>query len=279
MKQEFNDRADIRRFEQFLLTEEKSKATIEKYMRDVRCFLSFLEDKRLYKEAVIAYKEHLTARYAPASVNSMLVALNCFLRFTGRQDCCVKLLKIQRQIFCREDKELSAREYRRLVKAAQGTRLSLVLQTICGTGIRVSELQYITVEAVRAGKAVVNCKNKTRVIFIPTSIQKLLRPYIKKSGITAGSVFVTRSGKPLNRRNIWRDMKALCKRAGVSQDKVFPHNLRHLFARTFYSVDKDIVRLADLLGHSSVDTTRIYTMETGNEHRLRLERVKKLLMT
>ena len=157
--------------------------------------------------------------------------------------------------------------------------MSLVIQTICGTGIRVSELQYITVESVRIGKAVVNCKNKTRVIFIPTPIQKLLKPYIKKSGIAAGAIFVTRSGKPLNRRNIWRDMKALCQRADVSPNKVFPHNLRHLFARTFYSLEKDIVRLADLLGHSSVNTTRIYTIETGNEHRLRLERVEKLLLS
>lgn len=163
--------------------------------------------------------------------------------------------------------------------AAGNSRLSLVIQTICGTGIRVSELQYITVEAVRAGRAVVNCKNKTRVIFIPASLQKLLHLYIKKSGISAGTVFVTRNGKPLNRRNIWRDMKALCQQAGVSPNKVFPHNLRHLFARTFYQVEKDIVRLADLLGHSSIDTTRIYTIETGNEHRQRMERVEKLLMT
>ncbi len=162
---------------------------------------------------------------------------------------------------------------------AGNTRIASVLRTLCGTGIRVSELPYITVEAVKAGKAVVNCKNKTRVIFIPTSIQKLLKPYMKRSGITAGAIFVTRSGKPLNRRNIRRDMKALCERAGVSPNKVFPHNLRHLFARTFYSLEKDIVRLADLLGHSSINTTRIYTMETGDGHRLRLERVEKLLMT
>lgn len=270
---------EIQRFEQYLRTEEKSAATIEKYLRDIRCFCDFLTDRPISKEETIAYKEYLTAEYAPSSVNSMLAALNCFLRFIGRADACVKQLKIQRQIFSREDKELTKAEYQRLVKAAGSTRISLVIQTICGTGIRVSELQYITVEAVRAGKAVVNCKNKTRVIFIPTSIQKLLKPYIKKSGITAGSVFVTKSGKPLNRKNIWRDMKALCERAGISPNKVFPHNLRHLFARTFYSVDKDIIRLADLLGHSNVNTTRIYTIETGNEHRHRLERVEKLLMT
>lgn len=269
----------ISRFKQYLLIEEKGSVTVEKYLRDVRCFYSFLDNRAISKEETIAYKEHLTQQYAPASVNSMLVALNCFLRFIGKTDCCVKQLKIQRQIFCGEEKELTQSEYQLLVKAAKNTRLSLVIQTICSTGIRVSELQYITVEAVRVGKAVVNCKNKTRVIFIPMSIQKLLKTYIKKSGVTAGSVFVTRSRKPLNCRNIWRDMKALCEQAGVSPDKVFPHNLRHLFARTFYSVDKDIVRLADLLGHSSVDTTRIYTRETGSEHRHRLERVEKLLMT
>lgn len=271
---------EIQRFEQHMITEEKSAATIDKYLRDIRGFCSYLTGQRISKEKVIAYKEHLTGRYAPASVNSMLIAINRFLRFLGLRDCCVRLLKIQRQMFCNEDKELTKQELHQLVKAAGNTRLSLVIQTICGTGIRVSELQYITAEAVRAGKAVVNCKNKTRVIFIPTSIQKLLKPYMKKSGITAGAVFVTRNGKPLNRRNIWRDMKALCQRAGVSANKVFPHNLRHLFARTFYSVEKDIVRLADLLGHSSINTTRIYTLETGGQHRHCLERVEKhLLMT
>ena len=274
-----NDTMAIRRFEQHLIAEEKSAATIEKYRRDIRSFFMFLSDRRISKEETVAYKEYLAERYAPASVNSMLIALNCFLRFIGMQDCCVRLLKIQRQIFCSEDKELTRQELHRLVKAAGDTRLSLVIQTICGTGIRVSELQYITAEAVREGKAVVNCKNKTRVIFIPASLQKQLKAYMKKSGVTAGAVFVTRSGKPLNRRNIWRDMKALCRRAGVASNKVFPHNLRHLFARTFYSVEKDIVRLADLLGHSSINTTRIYTLETGDKHRLCLERVEKKLLT
>lgn len=274
-----NDTMAIRRFEQHLIAEEKSAATIEKYRRDVRGFFMFLGDRRISKEETVAYKEYLAGRYAPASVNSMLIALNCFLRFIGMPDCCVKPLKIQRQIFCSEDKELTRQELHRLVKAAGDTRLSLVIQTICGTGIRVSELQYITAEAVREGKAVVNCKNKTRVIFIPASLQKQLKAYMKKSGVTAGAVFVTRNGKPLNRRNIWRDMKALCRRAGVAPNKVFPHNLRHLFARTFYSVEKDIVRLADLLGHSSINTTRIYTLETGDKHRLCLERVEKKLLT
>lgn len=270
------------RFEQYLKHEEKSRATVEKYMRDVRAFCRFIGDKRLNKEETIAYKEHLCARYAAASVNSMLVALNCFLRFLGDQDCCVKLLKIQRQIFSAEEKELGKDEYMRLVNAASGaqnSRLSLVIQTICGTGIRVSELQYITVEAVKAGKAVVNCKNKMRVIFLPAPLQKLLKRYIKKSGIFAGTVFVSKNGKPLDRSNIWRDMKSLCARAGVPPEKVFPHNLRHLFARTFYSIDKDIVRLADLLGHSSINTTRIYTMETGDKHISRLEQMQLVFIT
>lgn len=166
-----------------------------------------------------------------------------------------------------------------MVKTSDGTRLSYLIQTICATGIRVSELKFITVEAVKSGRTVVNCKNKRRVIFIPVTLQKLLKEYIKKAGIKSGSVFVTKSGKPLNRSNIWRDMKALCKKAKVNPDKVFPHNLRHLFARTFYSIEKDIVRLADLLGHSSINTTRIYTMETGDKHLLRLERAQKLLIT
>lgn len=270
--------AALRQFEEYLVKEEKSAATIDKYLRDIRGFYAFLAGQRINKEVTVAYKEHLTARYAPASINSMLIALNRFLRFIGMEDCRVRPLKIQRQIFCNEDRELTKQELHRLVKAAGNTRLSLVIQTICGTGIRVSELPYITAEAARAGKAVVNCKNKTRVIFIPTPIQKLLTQYMSRTGITAGAIFVTRSGKPLNRRNIWRDMKALCERADVPQNKVFPHNLRHLFARTFYSMEKDIVRLADLLGHSSVNTTRIYTIESGNEHRLRLERVEKLLL-
>lgn len=266
-------------FERYLTKEEKSRATVEKYLRDVRSFFRFLNTGSISKEQMIAYKEYLTDRYAPASVNSMLISLHSFLRYIGQQDCCVKLLKIQRQIFAKEEKELSCQEYQRLVKAAGNTRLSFVLRTICGTGIRVSELEYITVEAVREGKAVVSCKNKTRVIFIPATVQKILSKYIKKSCLKTGSVFIGKNGKPLNRKNIWRDMKGLCSRAGVARCKVFPHNLRHLFARTFYRVEKDIVRLADLLGHSSINTTRIYTIENGRLHRDCLERVQICLMT
>lgn len=271
----------LKKFEDHLRQEEKSAATVEKYLRDVRQFLRFCGSRcnTPDKALTIAYKKHLSENYAPASVNSMLVSLNCFLRFIGRSDCTVKLIKIQRQMFCRESKELTTAEYKRLLKAAEGTRLFYILQTICGTGIRVSELKFITVEAVNSGVAEVNMKNKRRVIFIPAELKKTLKKYIKKSGIKAGSVFVTKGGKPVNRSNIWREMKALCQRANVAEEKVFPHNLRHLFARTFYSLDKDIVRLADILGHSSINTTRIYTVETGNRHMLCLNRLQKILTT
>jgi len=269
----------IRSFALHLHEDEKSEATVEKYIRDVNAFSSFLRERELTKQEVIEYKKQISENYAPASVNSMLVSINSFLDFIGFHDLRVKLLKIQRQMFVSEKKELTAAEYRRLLKAAQGTRLALVIQTICETGIRVSELEFITVEAVECGRAVVDCKNKTRVILIPTALRKILLQYIKKTGVKAGSVFVTKTGKKLNRSNIWRDMKALCERANVDQEKVFPHNLRHLFARTFYSLERDIVRLADLLGHSSINTTRVYTIETGREHFNCLERMHRVLMT
>ena len=269
----------LMRFKEYLESEEKSEATTEKYLRDARTFFAYMKGREITKGEVIGYKEYLSQNYAPASVNSMLVALNGYLRFIGKGECCVKLLKIQRQMFCCEEKELTQSEYQRLVKAAGDSQLSLILQTICGTGIRISELQYITAEAVRCGKAVVNCKNKTRVIFIPAPLQKLLKQYIKKSGLNTGSIFVSKNGKPLNRSNIWRGMKALCKKADISPQKVFPHNLRHLFARTFYRIKKDIVRLADILGHSSINTTRIYTLETGQRHLNDLTQVQRLLTT
>lgn len=240
----------LEQFKVHLASEEKSKATIEKYVRDAQAFLDYAGGREITKSGTVRYKECLIQKYAPASVNSMLVALNSFLRFTGREDCCVKLLKIQRQIFCKKEKELSQEEYQRLLKAAKGTRLSLILQTICGTGIRISELQYIIVEAVREGRAVVDCKNKMRVIFIPRAVQKELIKYIKKSGLKTGLVFMSRNGRPLDRSNIWRDMKALCKAAKVPPEKVYPHNLRHLF-----------------------------TIESGDLHVSCLEKVQRLLMT
>lgn len=274
-----NNRQLLIDFEQKLIDEEKSSATVEKYLRDVRCFFAFLNEKEITKENVREYKSMLIKKYAPASTNSMLTALNVFLKFAGYYECQVKLLKIQKQIFINEEKELTKAEYQRLLQAAGGGRLSLIMQTICATGIRVSELEYITVEAVKRGKGIVDCKNKIRYIFIPKILQRKLKDYIHKKKIKSGSVFLTKSGKVLNRSNIWRDMKQLCKKANVSPEKVFPHNLRHLFARTFYMVEKDIVKLADLLGHSSVNTTRIYMMESGKNHQNRIERVEKVLST
>ena len=269
---------DTDAFVKYLQNEEKSDATVEKYARDVTCFLHWCGDRTLCREAVLDYKRHLIdSGYAVRSINSMLASLNCYFVFIGRPELKVKSLKVQQQIFCPEEKELTRAEYERLCAAAERSgnkRISLILQTICATGIRVSELQFITVEAVRRGAATVFCKAKTRTVFIVRSLQKKLLRYIAEQKLTSGAVFVTRNGKPISRTSIWRDMKKLCSEANVSPVKVFPHNLRHLFARVFYSLEKDIAKLADILGHSSINTTRIYIMSTGTEHRRRMERMK-----
>lgn len=267
-------------FKQYMHEEEKSPATIEKYLRDVRKFALYAKGTPVDKKATLAYKEELSKEYAASSANSMIAALNAFLRFAGWGDCCVKQFKIQHKAYCSEEKELTRKEYERLVRAARrlgNDRLELVLQTICGTGIRVSELKYITVEALEHGEAHVNCKGKHRVIFIVPELRKRLRAYVKKSGIRDGAVFVTGSGNPINRSNLWREMKNLCHKAHVEPGKVFPHNLRHLFARIFYGLEKDIAKLADVLGHASINTTRIYITTTGVEHRKRMEMMKLIL--
>lgn len=266
-------------FKLWLTKDEKSASTVAKYLRDVTAFCDYLGENQLCKEYVMEYKHRLTEKYKPAGVNSRLTAINRFLDFIGRPDCRVKTVRIQRQLFANEQRELTGDEYRRLIKASQGKKIGYIMQTVCGTGIRVSELEYITAEAVDLGRAVVNCKNKTRVIFIPAQVCSLLKAYMKKAGITSGVIFKTNSGKPLDRSNIWRSMKNLCAAANVDPDKVFPHNLRHLFARTFYRLKKDIVRLADLLGHSSIETTRIYTVEAGQSHIDSLNEVTRLLLT
>ena len=228
---------------------------------------------------MIEYKTNLLKDYKITSANSMIAAVNAFLKFANWNDCCVKQYKVQRNVYYPEEKELTKNEYYRLVKTARSDneRLSLIIQTICGIGIRVSEMQYITVESVRRGEAVVNCKGKLRIILITNNLKRKLLEYAKKNGINQGIIFRTRNGKPINRCNIWRDMKALCKKAGVNPKKVFPHNLRHLFARTFYGIEKDIVKLADILGHSSIDTTRIYVLTKCNEHKKRMENMKLIL--
>ena len=266
----------IKNFRRYLIEEEKAAATVEKYIRDINVFADWLGEKELDKETVLIYKEKLIKNYAPASINSVLSSLNSFFTFNEWYNLRVKNLKIQRQIFANKDNELTKEEYERLLTAAKSTgneQLYFLMQTICSTGIRVSELCYITVESLKAQKAQINLKGKMRVVLLPKELCKMLLKYSKEQKVTSGSVFVSRNGKPLDRSNIWKMMKALCESAGVARAKVFPHNLRHLFARTFYSIQKDIVRLADILGHSSVNTTRIYTMETGETHRRQIQKL------
>ena len=266
----------IKNFRRYLIEEEKAAATVEKYIRDINVFADWLGEKELDKETVLIYKENLTQNYAPASVNSVLSSLNSFFTFNEWYNLRVKNLKIQKQLFANKDNELTKEEYERLSTAAKSKgneQLYFLMQTICSTGIRVSELCYITVESLKAQKALINLKGKMRVVILPKELCKMLLKYSKEQNITSGSVFVSRNGKPLDRSNIWEMMKALCESAGVARAKVFPHNLRHLFARTFYSIQKDIVRLADILGHSSVNTTRIYTMETGETHRRQIQKL------
>lgn len=271
----------VAEFSAHLKNEEKSKNTTEKYLRDVRMFAAHFRGTEITKEMVIAYKSKLLAEhYAVRSVNSILASLNSLFTFLGWSDCKVKSMKLQRQIYCPEEKELTKAEYLRLVNTAKRKgkeRLNLILQTICGTGIRVSELEYITVEAAKSGKAVVALKGKTRSVFLVKELQKKLLRYATEQNISSGTIFITRNGKPLSRTNIWREMKGLCQEAGVHPQKVFPHNLRHLFARVFYGIEKDIAKLADILGHSSINTTRIYIISTGSEHRKRMENMHLIL--
>ena len=267
-------------FESYLRSDEKSDNTIEKYLRAVRAFAIFAEARDISKAVVMEFKASLAENYEVTSANSMIAAVNAFLRFMGRMDCCIKQFKVPKKAFCSEEKELTKAEYIRLVNTAKqkdNERLNLILQTICGTGIRVSELQFITVEAVRKGEAVVSCKNKTRTVFIVRELQKKLLNYVKTKGISTGCISITKSGKPMSRCNIWREMKALCAQAVVSPDKVFPHNLRHLFARTFYGIEKDIVKLVDILGHSNINTTRIYIITTGAEHKRKMENMRLII--
>lgn len=274
------NRKNIETYLQYLREQEKSAGTLEKYKRELYELLSFLSGKNESKEELISWKAQLEQKYRPAGVNGRLVAANGFFSFFGRYDLRMKLLRIQKEIFAKEEKELTKGEYIRLVQAAErkgNMRLSLVIQTICATGIRVSELQYITVESLKKGRAEVNCKGKRRVIFLPMDLLRKLKNYAKEKGISTGVIFCTRTGCPLNRCNIWSDVKKLCRDAQVNPQKVFPHNLRHLFARTFYSLEKDIAKLADLLGHSNIETTRIYIMESGREHQEKLEKMRLVI--
>lgn len=270
----------ILQFKQYLIDEEKSEATISKYLRDIKAFAVWLSGRMPDKSIVLAYKEQLLSQYNAVSVNSVISSLNSFFSFADLHKLRIKTVKVQKQIFMKRERELSKAEYRKLLEAAEkqgNERLGLMMQTICATGIRVSELEFITVEAVKSETAQIRCKGKVRYVFLPKQLCRLLMKYVKRRGLTHGSVFVTKSGRPIDRSNIWSDMKRLCEEAGVARQKVFPHNLRHLFARVYYSMQKDVVRLADILGHQSVNTTRIYTMETGEIHRKQIQSLGLLM--
>ena len=260
----------LEKFKTYLYEEEKSENTILKYLRDVKFFSKWLNGRKLIKKEVLEYKKELIEKYKPASVNSMLSSLNAFFEYNNWQNLKVKTLKIQKRIF--SNKELTKAEYERLLKSAkENKKLYCLIQTICSSGIRVSELKYITCEAVKSKEAIINLKGKMRVVILPDGLCRLLTGYIKENNIKTGSVFLTRNNKPIDRTSVWKMLKSLCEKAHVPKEKVFPHNLRHLFARTFYKLKKDIVRLADILGHSSINTTRIYTMETGTVHRMQIQ--------
>ena len=267
-------------FKRHLVLDEKSENTVKKYLHDIAELARYAEGRELTRELVLDFKRELAEKYELTSANSMIAAANAFFRFLGWNELFIKQFKIQRKAFCSQEKELTRDEYFRLLTAAKqkgDERLNLILQTICGTGIRVSELEFITVEAVRKGEAVVSCKNKTRTVFIVRGLQKKLLNYAKRMRIAVGCLFVTRAGQPMGRCNIWREMKRLCADAHVSPAKVFPHNLRHLFARTFYGIEKDIAKLADILGHSNINTTRIYIVTSGEEHKRRMENMRLIM--
>jgi len=267
----------IKKFTEQLWEQECSRATIEKYSREVAVFYRWLpEGKEVDKPCVMRYKAELIEKYAPASVNAKLSALRAFFSFVGWQECVVNLLKLQKHIFSSKEKELTKEEYKRLVDAAErrnDTRLSLVLQIMASTGIRVSEIRHITVEAAQNEKAEISLKGKVRVILLPGKLCRRLLKYAKKQKITSGQIILTRSGRPMGRKEIWASMKSLCLDANVGAEKVFPHNLRHLFARTYYAAQKDIAKLADILGHSNIETTRIYLLTSGQEHQRDIERL------
>lgn len=264
-------------YEEYLIQKEYARGSVEKYLRDIRGFLRWAGERTLTKELTMGWKEELIQKgYVPVTINSMLSSLNGILGFLGAEEFKLRFLKVQRRMFRDQERELSREEYVRLLAAAQkkgNLRLELLLETICATGIRVSEVRHITVEAAAQGRACISLKGKVRTILIPAKLARKLSRYCRKRSIRSGEIFLTKKGSPLSRRQIWGEMKQLCAEAGVEASKVFPHNLRHLFARTYYKVYRDIAKLADILGHSSVETTRIYLISTGAEHARQIEQL------
>lgn len=270
---------NVELFVEHLQMEEKSQATVKKYKHDVNVFFRFLDGTDVDKDAVIRYKEYLQGMYQVTSVNSMLAALNIFFKYLGWEECCVKSLRTQRAMFYASERYLSLDEYKRLIVTAEreNARLARIMETICTTGIRISELDFITVETLRQGRVQITNKGKTRTVFLAQGLSAKLSEYCKYNGIHTGQVFITSGGKPLNRSNIWTAMKRLCGKADVDAGKVFPHNLRHLFACTYYNMEKDLVHLADLLGHSNIETTRIYTKVPAIVQSENMEKIRALL--
>lgn len=275
MEQWIQEKMDA--FVKHLQMEERSKGTIEKYRRDLLAFAVFLGERSMNKEVVAAWKESLIERrYKPVTINSMLAAVNAFSQFIGKPEQKVKYLRVQRQMFRSESKELTKAEYERLLQTASHLgrgRLALLMETICATGMRVSEVAYLTVEAASAGQVEISLKGKIRTILLPRKLCRKLLKYAKAQAVVKGQIFLTKNGTPLSRKQIWAEMKMLCSVAGVEKTKVFPHNLRHLFARMFYRAVRDVVKLSDVLGHSSIETTRIYLISTGAEHARQLEQL------
>ncbi len=268
---------------QWLTQNERSAATVEKYRYYLQMLQKFLKEQKkeaVTKESILLWKEQLRSRMAPSTINGALSAANGLFHYAGWEECTARLIRVKRQTFCRKQQELLRTEYERLIRAARGTgneRMELLIQTVCSTGIRISELAFVTVEALRDRCAEVDCKGRIRRIFLTEELCRRLEAYCRKRGIQTGGIFVTRTGRPMDRSNIWREMKQLAEQAGVDREKVFPHNLRHLFARVYYSREKDLLRLSDILGHSNINTTRIYTMESGEIHRRQLEELGLLI--
>ena len=267
----------IQAYEQNLRLEEHSASTIQKYASALRDLYECLPpEKEVSKERLLDWKNRISGSHAASTVNAMISAVNSFFAFLSWNDLRIKQIKKQRQIYRDKERELTKEEYMRLLNAARESgnfRLFYLMQTLASTGIRISEMPFITVEALKTGSAVVDCKGKQRTVLIPMKLRKALLAYSEEANITSGSVFITRHKNPMDRSNVWQELRKLCPAAHVDTRKVFPHNFRHLFAVTFYQLEKDVAKLADLLGHSSIDTTRIYIMESGAEHERQMERL------
>ena len=271
---------NVEKFQKEMLENEKAAATINKYVREAEGLKNFLNGRGLTKEILLEYRDMLIKKYQAQTVNGKLSAVNAFLGAVGASDFRLKFFRVQRRAFIDENRELTETEYRRLLSAAKrqgNNRMYCLLMTIAGTGIRISELRFITVKAVKRGRAEIRLKGKTRTVLLTKELRNRLLKYAACHRVKKGPVFCTKNNKPLDRSNLCHEMKKLCGDAAVEKDKVFPHNLRHLFARTFYAIEKNLAHLADILGHSSVETTRIYVAASAKEYERTLCRMRLII--